>query len=241
MQSDWITKLLLVVIAAGLWALVATGGGLPLDSAYAGGGLKPDRRDTGEAGASVMRAPRQPDEGGFLGKPASSPRAPSATLPLRWKVSWATERSTDTTFCGTAVLVTNETSSSVSVEVEWFDKDGSALALKPLSVSSMQQRNFISGTGYLVPDTDYRPFDADEAAMLADIEGGYARVHASDPRILVAAFQYCRDGQGNNKNIVSITQIPVYPVGATLEFYQAGVPGMWSPPMAGPEVPDKPR
>jgi hypothetical protein len=135
--------------------------------------------------------------------------------------------------------VTNEAGSSVNVEVEWFDKDGTSLALKPLSVSSMHLRNWISGNGYLAPDTDYRPFHADETANLAEIQGGYARVHASDPRIQVAAFQYCRDGQGNNKNIMSITQIPVYPVGATLEFYQAGVPEMWSPPMAGSEVPER--
>ena len=63
-------------------------------------------------------------------------------------------------------------------------------------------------------------------------------MHADDPRIEVASFQYCRDGIGGGQNIASITQVPVYPVGATMEYFQAGMPTTWTPPMAEPEVPE---
>ena len=78
--------------------------------------------------------------------------------------------------------------------------------------------------------------------MAGDVVGlddfwGYASVHADDPRVHVSAYVICRDGTIGTTNIVGMTQIGTSPVGATMEYFQAGMPMNWAPPMAVPELP----
>lgn len=238
MRSDGITKALLAMIAVGLWALVLSQASLPTGTAYAGM-VEFDETESlvpGEGPATSVQ--RLSSRKGGQPEAGLSQRAPTATLPLRWQVSWATEQSVDTTHCGTAVVVTNRTSSAVDVEVEWFDYAGDSLALRFQSVEGFSQKTWITGDDASIPDTDSRPFYHDDPADIADIVGGFALVNADDPRIQVAAFQYCRDGQGAGKNITSITQIPVSPVGTTAEFFLAGMPATRILPMTTPEVPE---
>jgi len=161
--------------------------------------------------------------------------APAATLPLRWKVSWAVEDVT--AYCGTAVIVTNDTASTVNVQVEWFHYTGTSRGYSSLAVIAFGQRIWVSSGPYGPTEIDPKPYYPDQSEDLGYLLG-YARVHADDPRIQVAAVQYCRDGLDTDKNIVTITQIPVRPVGATMEYFQAGMPATWTPPMVVPEVPE---
>ncbi len=65
---------------------------------------------------------------------------------------------------------------------------------------------------------------------------GYALVNADDPRILVAAMLRC--GEKDAKLPLTINNIPAYPVGVTAEFFRAGMPAAWTPPMVAPEMPE---
>jgi hypothetical protein len=73
----------------------------------------------------------------------------------------------------------------------------------------------LSGTGYLI---------------------GYATVHAEDPRITTSAYLVCREARTGYVPVEAITTIPAFPVGATAEYFVAGMPVNWTPPMA--EVPE---
>jgi hypothetical protein len=55
---------------------------------------------------------------------------------------------------------------------------------------------------------------------------------------MATARIYCRDATGIAANIVSDQTIPAYPVGTTADFFQAGMPMSWTPPMAEPESPE---
>ena len=225
MRPDRYTKVVLTIIAICLSVLTLSEIGLP--------------ELTTRAEAMVPVRPALPsqtaEEPGNDSVPA---RASTATLPLRWRIPWATELAASTTNCGTAVVVVNDTNKNLWVEVEWFDLTGSSQALRFLSIPGFEQRTWISGGVPLNGDTDTKPFYNANKAEISDLLGGYARVHAEDPRIEVAAFQYCRDAQGYDKNLLSITNLPAYPVGATLEYFQAGMPTTWMPPMAVPELPE---
>jgi hypothetical protein len=170
---------------------------------------------------------------------SQGPRAPTSTLPLRWRVSWAALETGDfDTWCSTAIVVANTTAAAVNVEVEWMSSGGSSLALKPAAVPGYQQAVWIPDT--LIPDVNPVPWFATEFMDpgIADFKG-FALVTATDPRIMVSAFQFCRSTSGvSGAVVVSQTNIPAYPVGATMEYFQAGMPVNWTPPMAEPEVPE---
>ena len=221
MRADRYTKIVLTVIALGLWALMLAEVGLP-------DFISRVEATAASPSATTLQSLKMP------GGEAGTVRAAAATLPLRWRVSWAAQYVADTTNCGTAIIVTNDTSSSVNVEVEWFSWYNSSEGLRPQTVPAQNAFIWVSGRDWSTPSVDYRPFvPSDYADAIAFI--GYARVHATDPRIEVAAFQYCRDGLDQGKNIMSITNIPASPVGATAEFFQAGMPATWMPQIAAPE------
>jgi hypothetical protein len=87
-------------------------------------------------------------------------------------------------------------------------------------------------------DVQLDPFILDVYADAGEFDG-YAHVNADDPRIVVTAMMRCGD---NDLHLpVTITSIPAYPVGATAEYFQAGIPPAWTPPIAEPEVPEVPK
>jgi hypothetical protein len=203
----------------------------------------------------AVAASRQPEEAVVAGPqqsvmspneeadPASrGPRAPTSTLPLRWRVSWAALETGDfDTWCSTAIAVANTTAAAVEVEVEWISSGGSSLALRPETVPGYQQVVWIPDT--LIPDVNPVPWIASDTINpgIADFKG-FALVTATDPRIMVSAFQYCRSTSGvSGAVVVAQTNIPAYPVGATMEYFQAGMPAAWTPPIAEPEVPEVPE
>jgi hypothetical protein len=125
----------------------------------------------------------------------------------------------------------------VSVEVEWFNHEGVSRALRDMQIGGFKQRTWISG-GLDSVDTDFKPFYWADRAEISDTIGGYARVHADDPRIMVAAFQYCRAAKGSDKSIMSITHIPSYSVGTTADYFVAAAPATLPHPAVEPEFPN---
>jgi hypothetical protein len=135
-------------------------------------------------------------------------------------------------YCATVISVRNLTDSSVSVDVEWINWDNDSLALRNHSLAARTLLQWATDDTVVV-----YPYWVDDDA---DIGGmiGYANVNADDPRILVTATVLCRDGDSVTSKFVSQNEIPAFPVGATMEFFQAGMPASWTSPLALPETPE---
>ena len=54
---------------------------------------------------------------------------------------------------------------------------------------------------------------------------------------MVSAYQVCRTATGFSSDLVSVTNIPCYPVGDTLSYFQAAVPALGGAPLAGQAEP----
>ena len=126
----------------------------------------------------------------------------------------------------------NLTASSVSVEVEWFQWNGSTDKLRPMTVPAQQMLQWATNNNIVL-----LPYYADDDALILGLVG-YANVNADDPRILVTATVLCRDGTSGASKILSQDELPAFPVGATMDYFQAGMPAGWTPPRATPEVPE---
>lgn len=245
MRSDRYTKAVLTVIAVCLSILTLTMIGLPDFTARAEATAAPSPATAESAAPPEMHVELvqarlgaeqthpSPGEEYFAPAQGSTPR--SATLPLRWRVSLAANWNTDnigSDECFTALTLTGVSPTSIAVEVEFFNN--SAVSLGTVSTTAFSERTTtvrtISGGGW-TPS----PFVSNAAVNTGNFTGGYARVHADDPRVLVGAFYKCREEFGG---IRSLSGIPVFPVGATAEYFRAGMPATWTPPMAAPEVPE---
>lgn len=157
MRSDRYMKAILTVIAGCLIGLTLTGIGLP--------------DLTTRAEATVAPQPAYEIQGaGKPGDDAGPIRAPAATLPLRWKVAGANARGGGT-YCGTAVIVTNNTNSAVNVEVEWFNYVGGSVKLNSGTTSALQQVIWVSGFAIGYPGVDPAPFIPDGYAQLDGVIG----------------------------------------------------------------------
>jgi hypothetical protein len=228
MRSDRITKFLLGLIAVGLWALTMTQVGMP-----AAGATEPTSPFTGSPVAADPQPGATPHVPVVEMTPVPPPPGPTSTLPLRWRVAWAAlETGSAETWCSTAVVVTNTTAASVTVEVEWMQSAGTAIVLNSKQLSGYQAGVWgLDGINNL-------PWAVDHMNAIVDFKG-YALVTANDPRIMVSAFQYCRtDSSPTTATVLAHTNIPAYPVGATMEYFQAGMPATWTPPMVEPDVPE---
>jgi hypothetical protein len=81
----------------------------------------------------------------------------------------------------------------------------------------------------------------DGTIATGNFNGGFAKVRADDPRVLVGAFLTCKRDRATGFDQIdavrALTNIPAFPVGATAQYFQAGMPSTWAPPMVRPEVP----
>lgn len=162
--------------------------------------------------------------------PAAEP-LPSL-YPLRWRVSHFSEM-TNGPYCVTVVVVQNPTANpDIVVNLNWFASDGTTRgsASRPLVAHDME---------YVISDNDVNPapFSGNFSMGLDDYTGGYVEVRSDEPRIIVTAHLVCKDGLGTGKNLVAITSIPTFPVGATLEHFQAGMRAALTPPVGNSEMP----
>jgi len=222
MRIDRATKMLLALIAAGLWALTFSMGG-PADL------TTPAEASTNTSSRAAYRTPQKP------GVDRAGPRTPTATLPLRWRIPTAFEDiNTNATFCTTVVSVLNATASLINVEVEWMQWSGASDTLRPKQLPANQMLHWVSDH-----QININPYFPDDDAGLEGF-AGYVNVHADDPRILVTAIILCRDDTFATPlaKIRVHDTIPAFPVGATMEYFQAGMPDKWTPPMVTPEMPE---
>jgi len=178
-----------------------------------------------QQGATPQRAER-------LAESSDGPRAPASTKPLRWRIPLAGAAGVlfDAAVCTTAVQVTAlQTTGSVAVDVEALHASGLSLGLGTLSVAAGGMRLWMT-----VNNLNINP----EFGWVDTVIGtgnfmGYALVNSNDPRIMVNAALVCNDN-GDRR----VTPLPAYPVGATAEFFLAGMPPSWTPPAAVSEAPE---
>jgi hypothetical protein len=223
MRSDRYKNVILAVIAVCLLALALTAVGLPGFAARAEATVDIAARD-------AYRGHQKP------GGEAVEPRGPKSTLPLRWRVPAAHENvDSDETYCSTVVSVLNVTSATVNVDVEWMWWNDDSEARRPMAVPARSMMQWATND-----EINLSPHYADDVANLAILHG-YANVNADDPRILVTATVLCRDGTAAGAKIVSQNDVPAFPVGATAQFFQAGMPATWTPPMTAPDLSETPR
>jgi hypothetical protein len=138
---------------------------------------------------------------------------------------------------GTAVTVRNAGPATVNIDVEWFRADGTSMGLSTEPIISERVKVFWPDSG-----VNLTPFTGEGAtASTGDLSGGWANVNADDPRVLASAAIVCRDVAGYDaSNLGAMINVPAVPVGATLEYFQAGTPAVWTPPTVGPEAPQMP-
>ena len=153
---------------------------------------------------------------------ALSSRAPTGNAnELRWRVAEARyESGGDNTYCSTAVTATNLTGSTVDIMLEWMNATGSSLG------TSTKVAVAAHGHVEWVANNTVESGLPGGGSGLTDFSG-HALVYSEDPRIMVSARVYCRDGTGNQANIVSDYMVPTLPVGTTMDFFQAGMPSVW--------------
>lgn len=209
MRNDRGTKVLLAVIALGVWALIIVQAGIPVADAESGSQRLADQ---------------------FPAKQGASRTPGPATLPLRWHVDYVAEANAiENTYCVTSVVVRNVTSTAVEAQVEWFVWDGSSKGYTQVTLQPGRMRVVTSNN-----DISARPFSGLSAEMSGFV--GHANVHADDPRVHASAYFTCRDATGTSANLVAMMPIGTSPVGTTMEYFQAGMPATWAPPMV--EVPE---
>ena len=179
-----------------------------------------------EASAAALVATSQPEAVAEANAEAHQNRLPAGqgSYPLRWRVSWAVEDASNS-FCATAVVVTNLTTATVDVDVEWVDDVGDSYDVEYGFIGPLDSNRWITDD-----QISFYPFNWNEKSDLGDFRG-YALVYANDPRVMVSAYMFCRTGTGLSANLVSITNIPAYPVGTTQEFFQAATPAVGGAPV----------
>jgi hypothetical protein len=220
MNLNRYSRITLIVIAFGLGALLSAQVGAPHAGALHNESSESEKRQSG-----AVKLNRDVD---------SAPRAPQATLPPTWRVPIVHESiGVDGAFCTTAIVLVNPLATSLGGwEVEWWSDVGTSLALE--SDLALQP-----GVRYtIIADDQITPFwGVTDVTMDLDNFTGWVSVHG-DPRILVSAFEWCRSAAGSGGTLVTVNNLPAFPVGATAEFFQAGMPATWTPPMAAPEPPE---
>ena len=224
MRSDRTTKVLLALIASGLWALTIVQIGAPISTAHAV--IEPPSTAQQQVVAGSASSPKS-------AAPAS--RIDGPTLPLRWRVRHVSLYENATLDCIPVISVSNFGPATVDVEVEWIDSFSSARDLSSDTVVAGGARTWIlHETG---ASTWAGPFTTTNWCAASGSFYGIAQVHSNDPRIAVAAFLRC-DSSPADQIPISINSLPADPVGATAEYFQAGMPATWTTPMAVPELPE---
>ena len=222
MRSDRYRDMILTIIAAALIVIA-----LP-------------RLETPEVQAAEEQPPETATE---EQRPQMDPRFTLTHVgPLRWRLPFVMgyNDDLDTLFdeCHTAISVLNTSSGSTEVEVGFWNYSAAGVGVATASVAAHDSWVVVTATS---PGSNSSyPFVADTYKDTGEITRGFAEIWADDPRILVAAFLVCKDeaGAGGFAPTNAMTTIPAYPVGVTAEYFQAGMPATWTPPMAAPEVPE---
>ena len=187
-------------------------------------------------GSSEVAAvgPEAPQEGTSAPKSGGSTdasRAPTATEQARYYIPHVQEAiNVNNTFCSTAIVVTTpfmSFASGVKIEIEVFSDIGTTLILQTVAPAGLPGKRWT-----IITDDELQvPFNTLDRNLDLGNFTGFAIVSASDPRLFVTAYDYCRTGTGALDDLVSMTAIEVYPLGTTLDFLKAGLPLSRAQPM----------
>jgi hypothetical protein len=187
----------------------------------------------------VAAAPSAPGEAAASGVSGAltMQRGPTSLYPLRWRIPWAVNIGTDNEAaivkCLTqvSVVVPFEVTKVVRVNVEFFDTVGKNRgdSVKMYGKNLNNPPAELGAQGSVKTDDPIALTFNSYDLNTGDFQG-YALVNADDPRVFVSAHMFCE-----KSGSMSFASIPAYPVGATLEYFQAGMPMMGMPPMAIPQ------
>ncbi len=165
----------------------------------------------------------------FPGPPSSSG---SAALQLRWRVRHAVLYYIENNVnCLPIVSVRNIGPSSTEVTVDWSDHNSTSAHSSTFSVAGGATGNW--GLKRLGITNYSEPFVIQHWGSISSNFRGSVHVQSDDPRISVAAFLRC-DTAPADRLPASVNSLPADPVGATLEYFLAGMPAEWRPPVEGP-------
>lgn len=157
----------------------------------------------------------------------------TSTLPLRWRIPFARHVNSATAGnmdCATVVSVVNFGPDDITVEVEFFDFSGASQGLTNRTQPTGNPDLHLTNN-----DVDIIPFALDASAATGLFDG-YALVFADDPRIFVGAYLVCHEEGGSGDFPATVTNLSAFPVGQTLSYFRAGMPGMApSPAVTEPE------
>jgi hypothetical protein len=132
--------------------------------------------------------------------------------------------------CTTLVIVENHAPTAIDVDIDWYSfahsfqgsHQATILAARSDCFGVFENGETFSGAPYFgvwIPLAEFQ---------------GTAEVHASDPRITVTAFLHCDSVPVDNDPTV-VNTLSAQPVGASLQYYMAGMSPDWTPPVAPPE------
>jgi len=162
--------------------------------------------------------------------------------PLRWRVPAVAERDGDRKTddeCHTVFSILNVAPTDIEVEIAIHSQDNVFVAGATRTVAPDTSHTFMTATsGISFPGY---PFTPPTALWTDHLRNGFGHVWADDPRIIAAAFLICTENFtsiDDSIKHISPSTIPIFPVGATAQFFHAGMPATWTPPMAAPEVPE---
>lgn len=214
---DRYTRILVTVAAAGVWMLIA------LMLATAGSDSAADEPGVARLAEASARAGAIVPVSGEV-EAAAPVSGNAATQPLRWIVPFAKNSnpaagSPGDLECLTLLRIMPLPGVSTDVEVEFFN---GANALDGDTVDV----NGLVGNVQVVSDLTFSPdpvFSSGAYSASTGFLSGHARVFSSDPRIMIAPFLLCEiNGDGS---VEVVTPLPATPIGATVDFFQAAVPG----------------
>jgi hypothetical protein len=127
--------------------------------------------------------------------------------------------------CSTVISVMSTAPTSMNVEVEFFGQNDAFIndGTATLAAGAVEVFATVGGSGGGSGPSG-GPVSADTLVNTGNFDSGFARVHADDPRLLVTAFLTCNQDQSAGSILRALLNIPAFPVGATAEYFQAGMP-----------------
>jgi hypothetical protein len=131
-------------------------------------------------------------------------------------------------YCTSVVVMRNVGPNDITFQVEFFDYISGSMGYYEKVVSAGDSRNIVANN-----TVRSRPFTGGASALFSEF-AGHATVHADDPRVHVSSYIVCRDGTGQPTNILSVSYVGGCPVGATADYFTAGMPQDRTPPTVEP-------
>jgi hypothetical protein len=189
MLQDRYTKVVLTVLAVGVWALALAQAGTPAVLAEAADGA---------AAAAIAET-----TSGAVAAEAESSGAPFTSYPLRWYIPLVLHVvESNSLECETTVGVVNPNSFSVSVLIQFYAAGGSLLRTESSAVAA--------GALYQVSTSEMAPQYPATGTVTVD---GHARIQADHPNILPINYIDCVGGDISTMPLAVGATLDLFKVG----------------------------